>query len=205
MTADPRVRREAALELLDRALAYARAALLPVRDQHLGRPTPCERWDLDALLAHMEDALDAFTEGAAGRVHLGARGPVATRVDTLKVKACALLGAWSDPGAARSALVGDTAIDTTYVALAAALEIAVHGWDVAQTTGALTPMPADLARQLLPVAGRLIGIDDRGPRFAAPRIAPADATSLEILLAFLGRGPGRQLDDTTRIEVAPPT
>ena len=187
MSDDPRVRREAALELLDRSLAYTRGALLPVRDEHLGRRTPCALWDLDGLLAHLDDALDAFTEGAAGRVRLDALGPAATRIGTLQVKACALLGAWSDPGAARSTLVGDTAIDTTYVTFAAALEIAVHGWDVAQATGARTPIPDDLARRLLPVAIRLVGVVARGPLFAAPAPPPSDATAAESLLAFLGR------------------
>lgn len=194
-----RVRHDAAIELLDRALAYTRGALATVRVEHLGRRTPCARWDLDALLAHMDDALDAFTEGAAGEVRVDVRGPVATRVGVLQVKACALLGAWSDPAAARRSRVGDAGLDATHLALAAALEITVHGWDVAQTTGARTSVPDDLATRLLPVAATLVGGTGRRPSFADPALPPIEATAGERLVAFLGR----RADSITPSEARP--
>lgn len=187
MSTDLRVGHPAAVELLERALAYTRGALSTVRPEHLRRPTPCARWDLDALLTHMDDALDAFAEGAAGEVRLGVHAPVATRVATLQVKACALLGAWSDPAAAATARVGDAELDTSRLAQAAALEIAVHGWDVAQATGACTPLPAGLARALMPVATTLVGDGDRGPSFAGAARASYGAGAGATLLAHLGR------------------
>ena len=60
------------VELLERALGYTRARLGRVDDGLLDRPTPCEGWTLGDLLAHMEDALDAFTEAASGRVRVDA-------------------------------------------------------------------------------------------------------------------------------------
>jgi hypothetical protein len=86
-----------ALELLERALAYTRGTLNEVRDDDLDRPTPCARWDLRDLLLHMDDALDAFTEGAHGRVGVVAEPSAAWHVATLQRKACGLLGAWSNP------------------------------------------------------------------------------------------------------------
>ena len=71
-----------------------------VRDDLLDRPTPCDGWRLADLLAHMEDALDAFTE-AAGGAGRGAPSPGArprAGSTAIQVKACALLGAWSRPG-----------------------------------------------------------------------------------------------------------
>ena len=59
-----------AVELLDRALGYTRACLAEVTAPTCRRRTPCDGWDLGQLLAHMEDALDAFTEGARGEVDL---------------------------------------------------------------------------------------------------------------------------------------
>ena len=57
------------VELLDRALAYTCApAVRASEDDLLGRRTPCAAWTLADLLAHMEDALDAFTEAAGGAV-----------------------------------------------------------------------------------------------------------------------------------------
>ena len=77
---------DGAVELLDRSLAYTRVALADVRPELIGRPTPCAGWDLGRLLAHMEDALDAFTEAAAGRVEVAPLPPLESRVDALREK-----------------------------------------------------------------------------------------------------------------------
>ena len=63
-----------AIELLDRALGYTRVVLAGVPGADLDRRTPCRDWNLGQLLAHMDDALDAFTEAAGGAVDVPARG-----------------------------------------------------------------------------------------------------------------------------------
>jgi uncharacterized protein (TIGR03086 family) len=180
---------EGAVELLERSLAYTRGTLADVRPGLLDRPTPCAGWTLGRLLAHMEDALDAFTEAASGRVQVEPIPQTSTRVDALREKACALLGAWT---AARPATeqvaVGDLGVDTSLLVDTAALEITVHGWDVGQATGSRTPVPHDLARALLPVAHDVIGSLDRGRRFACPCPARPGAAYDEQLLAWTGRG-----------------
>ena len=52
------------------ALAYTRVILasVPSDRSRWAMPTPCAHWDLAALLAHMDDALDAFNEAAFGAV-----------------------------------------------------------------------------------------------------------------------------------------
>lgn len=178
------------MELLDRALGYARARLAGVRPDQLGRPTPCEAWTLADLLAHLEDGLDAFTEAAGGVVEVRGGSRAAGRVPAIQDKACALLGAWSRP------VPGDVVIEaaaarfdlrTPLLVAAAALEVSVHGWDVGQSTGDPAPLPAGLAQDLLPVAYRLVRPSDRGVRFAAARPARAVAPYDQRLLAFLGR------------------
>ena len=62
--------------------------------------TPCERWDLLALLRHMDDSLAAFTDAAdIGYVDLvpvaaGGRHREAGRQPEV-ARACALLAAWA--------------------------------------------------------------------------------------------------------------
>ena len=129
------------VELLERALGYTRTALARVDRTDLTRPTPCSRWDLAALLAHMDDALDAFLEAAGG-----------------------------------------------LLVLTAALEITVHGWDVARALRLDHPLPPALAADLLPVARGLVGHG----RFAPALTVASDpaAPSGVRLLGWVGREAG---------------
>lgn len=185
---------DAAVELLDRSLAYTRVMLADVLPDQLERPTPCLGWTLSALLAHMEDALDAFIEAAAGRVQVDPVPPTDTRVEALREKACTLLGAWTagrpaDGRRLAPVAVGELSLDAHLLVATAALEITLHGWDVGQSTGRRTPIPDHLAAGLLPVAREVIDASDRGGRFAGPRPAAPDAPSAERLLAWAGRAP----------------
>ncbi|QIG45124.1 TIGR03086 family protein [Nocardioides anomalus] len=184
---------EGAVELLERSLAYTRLALADIRPEHLGAPTPCVGWTLERLLAHMEDALDAFAEAAAGRVRVDPVPPTASRVDALREKACALLGAWTAARPAGEAEeyveVGDLGLDAPLLVVTAALEIALHGWDVGQATGHGRRIPPDLAAGLLGIAGAVIDARDRGPRFGPPHAVDATAPADVRLLAWVGRGP----------------
>ena len=179
--------------LLDRSLAYTCAQLATVRGDLLDRRTPCAGWRLADLLTHMDDALDAFTEAAGGRVAVPAGGVDAAAVpviDQIQTKATALRTAWSRPAP------GDIVLETTSGRLdlstpllveTAALEVAVHGWDVGRTTGSDTPLPDGLATALLPVARAAVAPADRGVRFATERPTAAHAPAAARLLAFLGR------------------
>lgn len=189
-----------AVELLDRALAYTRVALADVTDEALGRPTPCSAWLLGRLLSHMEDALDAFLEAASGSVRVDPPGAASSRVGVLREKACTLLGAWTRATPA-GVIVGDRGLDSPLLVETAALEIAVHGWDVAQATGRASRIPEDLAAGLLVVARRVVDAADRGTRFGQPVPGPENQPSDAQLLAFLGRhltGPPGQIRGDSR-------
>lgn len=178
------------VELLDRALAYTCAQLSSVDADMLERPTPCAGWSLADLLAHMEDALDAFTEAAGGAVAVGWSTGDAGPVPAIQVKAGALRDAWSRPAPGDVVLeanLGRLDLHTPLLVTTAALEVAVHGWDVGRATGRDAPVPEALAEELLGAATWLVGPGDRGVRFAAARPVPADAPYDRRLLAFLGR------------------
>lgn len=176
--------------LLDLALTYTCSRLGGVRDDLLGRRTPCAAWDLAGLLAHMEDALDAFTEAAGGAVGVRAgRGPAAP-VPAIQAKAVALRDAWTRPAPGDvviEASSGRLDLRSPLLVTAAALEVTVHGWDVGRATGDDAAIPEPLARDLLPLAHALVGPADRGIRFAAARPVPPGASAGRQLLAFLGR------------------
>ncbi|KAA1427945.1 TIGR03086 family metal-binding protein [Nocardioides antri] len=174
------------VELLERALGYTRSTLATVSPGHLCLPTPCDRWRLGDLLAHMEDSLDAFAEGAAGTIdlHSAAPSPLDERLAALRAKACGLLGAWS---AATTPVVevGGRPMPVGTISRLAAVEIAVHGWDVSRTTGAGLAIPEELAEALLPTALAL-ALEHQG-EFGPPVPVPAGAGPARRLLALLGR------------------
>lgn len=173
--------------LLDEALAYTRDQLAGVEAALLDHPTPCAGWTLRDLLCHMEDSLDAFTEAACGGVDVAV--PAAARGDVMSLqrKACGLLTAWRGP-APGDVVVGGLDLQSPLLVGTAALEIAVHGWDVGRSTRRGRDLPQPLARRLLPVARRVVDATDRGVRFAPARTPPPGASHSERLLAFLGRG-----------------
>jgi uncharacterized protein (TIGR03086 family) len=174
-----------ALGLLERALGYTGVSLSSVGTDRSG-PSPCAGWSLADLLAHMDDGLDAFLEAAGGAVRVEVPYHPGSDVAALQTKACHLLGVWSGGTPAR-VVVGDRPAETPVIVAAAALEITVHGWDVAQATGVPRPIPEDLAVALLPVAMAMVSPEDRVGRFGPPRAVRPDAPASAALLAFLGR------------------
>lgn len=174
------------VDLLDASVGYTAAALALAEDADPAAPTPCGDWRLADLLGHMDDALDTFLEAGGGRLRPlpTVNGP---RLESIRAKGCGLLEAWH-ASAPRTVRLGDRTVPGALVARTAALEVAVHGWDLFSTLGVDRPVPDDLAGALLPVARLVVGPRDRGRRFAAPRQVPATAPAAQRLLAFLGRG-----------------
>ena len=185
-----------ASELLERALGYAAGSLALVRPALLSRPTPCAGWDLRTLLRHLDDSLLALIEATGtGRVAApgpAAPGPAAAAVDpagTLRDRARILIGRCAAGTGPAVVAVGDRQLTARAVAAAGALEIAVHGWDIARACGADRPLPPSFALRLLSVSSLLVDDADRPVRFAPPLPVPDGDNPGSRLLAFLGRDP----------------
>ncbi len=115
--------------------------------------------------------------------------PVAT-TDDLVEKTRQLMEAWRRPAAVVE--VGGAAVPATTVVLTAALEIAVHGNDVARSVRRppdprLRRLPGHLARGLVAAADALAPAEDRAGRFGPPLVPPPGAGASARLLAHLGR------------------
>lgn len=177
--------------LLERAVGYALGSFALVTPDALSRPTPCRDWDLTGLLAHVDDSFAALQE-AVDRRYVAARPglPGDGSVAALRDRASGLLGAWTgaDDGAMLS--VAGCPVSAATVSVAGALEVTVHGWDVARACGADHPIPASLAAELLRWCPVLVTGADRPGRFAAPVAVPRGAGPADRLLGFLGRDPG---------------
>lgn len=182
------------LALLRPAVAYALDAVDTVTPDLLSQPTPCAKWNLRSLLNHTSASAAALHEGLAyGRVGLfpddkedddhDATDPAGLA----RVRVRRLLEEWFAADDDRAIMVADHRIPLSLLAGAAALEIAVHGWDVRQASRQYRPIPGELAADLLALAHQLVSDDNRHHLFAPPLPISATAGPSEKLLAFLGR------------------
>lgn len=180
--------------LLERAISYTLGSLRIVTPESMSRPTPCRDWDLRALLVHMDDSLAALQEAVdTGRVDLDAAAadgdPAAGPVAALRNRACRLLGAWATAGGHDAVSVAGHPLTTGVVTGTGAVEVAVHGWDVARACGSHRPIPSPLAEEMLELSPLFVTDADRPARFAAPVDVSPLASPADRLIAFLGRSP----------------
>jgi uncharacterized protein (TIGR03086 family) len=149
-------------QLLEPSIGYALGVVLAVTPALLPRPTPCPEWDLRMLLRHASESLAAFGEGIeAGRVGLDPAaedgGLAADPAQVFRDRACQLLDAWTSPRHQRQVIeIADCPLAASVMAATAALEIAVHGWDISRACGQRQPIPRALATGLLVIAPVLV-------------------------------------------------
>jgi uncharacterized protein (TIGR03086 family) len=180
----------ARIGLLQRAIGYALDAVDAVTPEMLALATPCRGWDLRTLLRHACESSTALHEGLdAGRIGLhAAPEDDDTQADPTRVfraRAGRLRDRWTTD--ARAVTIADCPLADPVLAAAGALELAVHGWDVAQACGQRQPIPPELATDLLAIAHCLVPVANRRPMFAPPiPVGPAVSPG-ERLLAYLGR------------------
>jgi uncharacterized protein (TIGR03086 family) len=185
----------AATTLLEQAISYAGRSVLDVTPALLARPTPCRGWNLGMLLEHVGESLAALRDATVtGHVALTPTAPdcspAADPARTFRDQAVLLLAARATAGGRHQVVgVGDLPLPAIAVEAAGAIEIAVHGWDIAQACGRNRPVPDALAASLLAIAPLLIPETGRHPLFGPPVTAAAEAGPGDRLVSYLGRNP----------------
>jgi len=182
--------------LLEPSISYALGAAVAITPDQLSRRTPCQDWDLRMLLRHASESLAATAEG----IETGGVGPDPAAEDGdlaadpargFRERAGQLLDACTGPGHQGQVIeIAGCPLAAGVMAGAAALEVAVHGWDISRACGQRQPIPRALATGLLAIARLLVPRAGRHPLFAAPVTVPATAGPSDQLAAFLGRAPG---------------
>jgi uncharacterized protein (TIGR03086 family) len=191
--------------LLERAMSYTLGGLLLVTPEAMSKPTPCSEWDLRALLLHMNDSLLTLHEAIAvghldleqasepGHPHADYGNPTLDPVASLRNRACQMIGAWANAPDPDDISIADRALTPGILAATGAVEVAVHGWDVARACGQDRPVPAALAEELLDLCHVLVSDADRPARFAPRLDTSPELGSMrdpgDRLVAYLGRQP----------------
>jgi uncharacterized protein (TIGR03086 family) len=181
--------------LLEPSISYALGAVVAITPELLSRRTPCRDWDLRMLLRHASESLAALAQGIeTGRVGLDPATEdgdlAADPARAFRERAGRLLDAWTSTSHQGQVIeIAGCPLAASVMAGAAALEVAVHGWDISRACGQRQPIPRALATGLLAIAPLLVPPDGRHPLFAAPVTVPATAGPSDQLAAFLGRAP----------------
>jgi uncharacterized protein (TIGR03086 family) len=181
-------------DLLDEAHRVLRETVAGVAADKWDQPTPCAAWNATQVLQHA--AGDQLGYAAA---ITGEGGPTENPFDPsghLTQDPMAFLNPHLDAAAAAWATVGKDGTALTPLPLgplptwvgsgAAALDAAVHAWDIAVATGQPSPLTAELARSLMKVAIEIVEPLRAFAYAPAFETAPTD-DDVTALLKYLGR------------------
>ncbi|MEU7819354.1 TIGR03086 family metal-binding protein [Catellatospora sp. NPDC049133] len=185
-----------AITLLAAAHTALRTAVAGVPADGWGLPTPCAHWNVTQVLQHATGDQIGFAAAITG-------GPWPSEdpfqpSGSIDGDATALLEQALSASAAAFATVPADAeqvpvplpqgpLPLWIAAGAAALDAAVHAWDIAVATGRPSPLTAHDSRQLLTVARQIVEPLRAYGAYAAELTVAADTDPTTELLAYLGR------------------
>src|SRR5262245_17184716 len=171
------------LNLYERASAWTSEKVAGV--ENLDARTPCDEWDVRALLNHMLETQRYFAGKARGEdVSLPSPNPPALisddpRADFDQTRR-EMLEVFGEPDV----------IEKTGPSLGIAFcDQLIHGWDLARATRQDATMPEGLAEAAFSMLDGRLSDDQRKGAFAPAIDVAADASPQEKLLAYTGREP----------------
>jgi uncharacterized protein (TIGR03086 family) len=184
------------VELLDMGFAWTANRIESVREDELDASTPCDRWDLRKLLNHTLGAIEVVAAAVEGD-HVLTEAGAHSLADQERIGDDPLtaytemtvwaLKVWREPGALDRDCASErgpiAARDGAAVTL---MEVVVHGWDIAQSTGENVPIPPHLAEPIHAFAQRWPHVEGQRGSMYAPAIA-GGTTPSDRLLGLLGR------------------
>ncbi|MET0789063.1 MAG: TIGR03086 family metal-binding protein [Cellulomonas sp.] len=183
-------------DVLDRAHAALRTTAAALSADDLHRATPCERWDVAQVLQHAAGDQRAYAFFLTGSD--GPTGDPFAPDGVLDVSPLELVGpaldatarayAEVDPDGTAPTPLPQGVLPARTAAGAAALDAAVHAWDLAVAAGLESPLDDGLAALILPTARALVEPLRQWGAYAAELPAADDGPAAE-LLRYLGRDP----------------
>lgn len=176
-TLDPFVAAEAALSALQPVLRGLTQADRP-------KETPCADFDCHQLVEHLITSLAQLGAMAGVELETPQSGSAEDRVSVL---AGGAIEAWRQHDL-QGNVAGDSGLPASFVVNVLPLEIALHGWDLAQSTGRAFGL-SDAVADYLRGPAEVVVPNARGHVFADEAVAADGASSIDRLAAFAGRTP----------------
>lgn len=164
---------------LTRALTQAAELLDTVTAGDLGRPTPCEDWNVLALANHLLATTRVFVTMMQGVPPGWHREELVEGFGAeMRTRGNVLINLWRELPADEAAQDADWQ----------AVEIAVHTWDLATALGRSTAdFDQPLAQRALVTMDRVLGPERKGRAFRNALAAPEGSDAYAHLAAYAGR------------------
>ncbi|MEU0309089.1 TIGR03086 family metal-binding protein [Streptomyces cyaneofuscatus] len=178
--------------LLEAAAGRALPVVRGIDDGQLDRRTPCEEYDVRALLNHLFLVVVNFQALAAREEADFGREPEFVTGDwrgSFGEETARLVEAWSVPGAEEGA-TGQMGLSARTVGLMVLGDLTVHAWDLARATGAEFVPDPGVVEEVGPGLAALAPQAREMKVFGEPFPVGAGATAFERVLAVTGRDPG---------------
>lgn len=174
------------IDLFKQAAAYAVEVLADIRPTDLDRATPCQDWDVRAVVLHLADVADAVIDlTVSGKLLMPTPRPSTTdepiAVTNERIVALSTVLTTPQETVAAELLMGATQ--------AAANELVAHAWDITTAIGADRPIPTDMAAALLALIDGALDDAARGDNFRPAVHLAATASPSDRFIAYLGRQP----------------
>jgi uncharacterized protein (TIGR03086 family) len=168
------------------ALAALQPVLRKVKSEELSRPTPCEDFSCDALADHLVGSLTQLAAMAGTQVSVPQEGSLEERVS---VTAAQAIDAWRSVDLDGTvAGPGGSPTPAAFIAGILPIEILLHGWDLAQSSGQRLHVSNEVVAYVRTLAEAVVP-GGRGRSFGDEVTPTDDADALDRLAAYAGRSP----------------
>jgi len=159
--------------------------------------TPCGEFDLAALVNHMAGTTGALADVGERRT-LDPEDPWGSRTEiaaadwpqALADRLARLGAVWSRKETWEGTVaIGDSEMPASSIGDTAFIEVLVHGWDLARTTGQALDVPADMAAELRRVVEETADLGRQLGAYGEQVLVPETASDIDVALGAAGRDP----------------
>ena len=172
----------AAVDDLEAVLAVDEKVIATIAPDQMSQPTPCPDFDVAHEVEHVVNGSQDYAArltGEQSEEHSHDYRRSDDPASRLRANAASIVAAYRGGSPGTEVLPLDVLL----------MEFLAHGWDLAVATEQQARFPESAAERALTSGRRMLTLERRGTSFGPPVEPPEDASSVEQLVAFLGRDP----------------